>query len=161
MRLTERPRLRAKDVDFSCEEDPRAGSLERQAGSTCRTLAKNIPGPTGSEVGGTSSPRRSARRTREAEPAAGTTPTREDPGDLPEAAQKARIVKPATCHTLRHFFATHLLMGGYDIRTVQELLGPKSVRTTMIYPHVLNRGGHGVQSPRRLALTLIRQAAVV
>lgn len=64
-----------------------------------------------------------------------------------EAVRKARIVKPATCHSLRHFFATHLLMSGYDIWTVQELLGHRNVRTTMIYTHVLNRGGHGVQSP--------------
>jgi integron integrase len=64
-----------------------------------------------------------------------------------EAVKEAGIVKPATCHTLRHSFATHLLQGGYDIRTVQELLGHRSVRTTMIYTHVLNRGGHGVLSP--------------
>ncbi|PQA42371.1 integron integrase [Amnimonas aquatica] len=63
------------------------------------------------------------------------------------AVQAAGIVKPATTHTLRHSFATHLLMGGYDIRTVQELLGHADVTTTMIYTHVLNQGGRGVISP--------------
>jgi site-specific recombinase XerD len=76
-------------------------------------------------------------------------------GAVKRAAAAAGIVKPVSCHTLRHSFATHLLERGHDIRTVQELLGHADVSTTMVYTHVMNKGARAVRSP----LERLEQAA--
>ena len=74
-----------------------------------------------------------------------TSPSSSAPSSWPR--RTLGLTKRITCHSLRHSFATHLLQDGYDIRTVQELLGHRDVATTMIYTYVLNRGGLGVRSP--------------
>lgn len=78
-----------------------------------------------------------------------------------QATRQAGIQKPVSCHTFRHSFATHLLSDGYDIRTVQELMGHNDVRTTQIYTHVIKRGGHAARSPLDIRLIGVSETASV
>ena len=111
-------------------------------------LARKYPRAGYEWAGSSCFPRASARRTRRTAPYAGTTHHPDTlAGAVKRAAAAAAIVKPVSCHTLRHSFATHLLERGYDIRTVQELLGHSDVSTTMVYTHVMNKGARGVRSP--------------
>jgi site-specific recombinase XerD len=125
LRIMEALRLRVKDVEFSRRE-----ILVREWGWQYVFPSKNR----------SVDPRSGAVRRHHVQDQAIQRAIR-------QAVRDAGVVKPATPHTLRHSFATHLLERGQDIRTIQELLGHKDVATTMIYTHVLNKGGHGVLSP--------------
>jgi site-specific recombinase XerD len=141
LRLTETLRLRLNDVDFDRHEIVvRSGKGDKDRRTI---LPEGLPEPLHAAI-------ERARRLLARDLANGVADV-ELPHALarkyPRARHEAGITKPATCHTLRHSFATHLLESGHDIRTVQELLGHADVSTTMIYTHVLNRGGLGVRSP--------------
>jgi site-specific recombinase XerD len=129
LRLLECARLRIKDVDFERRE------IRVHDGKGRKDRVVPLPIALMALSGHAQIPRPQNQRNPPPPPPRNRRPTRRPP-----SSQIARLTKRVSCHTLRHSFATHLLESGYDIRTIQELLGHRDVATTMIYTHVLNRG---------------------